>query len=280
MVLVDVLISVDMEGVAGIATRQQTVPGGRDYPAARALMTAEANAAVAGAFDGGATTVVVTDSHGPADNLIGEQLDPRVEYVVGDPKPLDMLQELTRDTGVVLFVGYHAGAADSTGVLAHTYSGGGFADVRLNGESISEAELNALVAAEMGVPVGLVTGDDVICAVAEKVFPGVITIPVKVALGRTAARSKHPSAARDAIAAGAARAVASAAAGSIQPVSIPGELIIEAELRPNGAAEVGVLVPGAERSGSRTVRYRASGPRQALDVLIVWAMLTSQYAAR
>ena len=60
--LVDMLISVDMEGVAGIATRQQIHPQGRDYPIARALMTAEANAAVAGAFDGGATSVVVNES--------------------------------------------------------------------------------------------------------------------------------------------------------------------------------------------------------------------------
>ena len=49
----DVLISVDMEGVAGIAARQQIHAGGQDYPMARALMIAEANAAVAGAFDGG-----------------------------------------------------------------------------------------------------------------------------------------------------------------------------------------------------------------------------------
>jgi D-amino peptidase len=128
--LVDVLISVDMEGVAGIATRQQIHPGGRDYPIARALMTAEANAAVAGAFGGGATSVVVNDSHGPMDNLLGEQLDQRADHVVGDPKPLDMVQEVSPQTGVVLFVGYHAGAADPAGVLAHTYSGGGFADVR------------------------------------------------------------------------------------------------------------------------------------------------------
>ena len=185
----DVLISVDMEGVAGIATRQQIHPQGRDYPAARALMTAEANAAVAGAFDGGATSVVVSDSHGPMDNLLGEQLDRRADYVIGDPRPLDMVQEVTPQTGVVLFVGYHAGAGDPAGVLAHTYSGSGFADVRLNGRSISEAELNALMAATAGVPVGLVTGDDVICAVAERAFPGVIAVPVKTALGRTAARS-------------------------------------------------------------------------------------------
>jgi D-amino peptidase len=273
---VDVLISVDMEGVAGIATRQQTLPGGRDYPIARALMTAEANAAIAGAFDGGATSVVVNDSHGPMDNLLAEQLDQRADYVVGDPRPLDMIQEMTPQTGVVLFVGYHVGAADPAGVLAHTYSGV-FADVRLNGRSISEAELNALIAATAGVPVGLVTGDDVICAIAEKTFPGVVTVPVKTALGRTAARSRHPVAAREAIAAGAARAVASAASGGIRPVAIPDELLIEAELRHGGAVEMAARVPGTERLGARTVRYRAAGPRVAMDVLIVWYTLTSQY---
>ena len=276
----DVLISVDLEGVAGVATRQQISPQGRDYPAARALMTAEANAAVAGAFDGGATSVVVSDSHGPMDNLLGEQLDRRADYVIGDPRPLDMVQEVTPQTGVVLFVGYHAGAGDPAGVLAHTYSGSGFADVRLNGRSITEAELNALLAATAGVPVGLVTGDDVICAVAERAFPGVVAVPVKTALGRTAARSMHPAAARDAIAAGAARAVAGAATGAIRPVAIPAELVIEAELRPNGAAEMAAWVPGTERAGSRTVRYRAASPRVAMDVLNVWAALASQYVSR
>jgi D-amino peptidase len=276
---VDVLISVDMEGVAGIATLQQIRPDGRDYPVARALMTAEANAAIAGAFDGGATSVVVNDSHGPMDNLLGEQLDPRAEYVVGDPKPLDMVQEVTSQTGVVLFVGYHAGAADRSGVLAHTYSGM-FANVRLNGRPVSEAELNALMAAAVGVPVGLVTGDDVICAVAEKAFPGVVTVPVKTSLGRTAARSKHPVAARQAITAGAERAVAGAASGAIRPVPVPDELAIEAELRLNGAAELAALVPGTERAGADTVRYQAASPRMARDVLVVWYTLASQYLSR
>jgi D-amino peptidase len=271
-----VLISVDMEGVAGIATRQQTRPDGHDYPIARALMTAEANAAIAGAFDGGATSVVVNDSHGPMDNLLGEQLDPRAEYVVGYPKPLDMVQEVTPQTGVVLFVGYHANAADASGVLAHSYSGAAFADVRLNGRAVSEAELNALLAAAVGVPVGLVTGDDVICAVAEKAFPGVVTVPVKTALGRTAARSKHPAVARQAITAGAHRAVAAAASGSIRPVPVPDELVIEVDLRPSGAAELAVMVPGTERLSAATVRYRAPNPRTAMDVLTVWSTLATQ----
>jgi len=120
----------------------------------------------------------------------------------------------------------------------------------------------------------------VIYAVAEKAFPGVVTVPVKTALGRTAARSKHPAAAREAITAGAARAVASATAGTIRPVPIPDELVIEAELRPNGAAEMAALVPGTERTDARTVRYPAATPRTAMDVLIVWSALTSQYLNR
>jgi D-amino peptidase len=273
----DVLISVDMEGVAGIATWQQTRPGGRDYQLTRALMTAEANAAVAGAFDGGATSVVVNDSHGPMDNLLGEQLDPRADYVVGRPKPMAMMQEVTAGTGVALFVGYHAGAGDPAGVLAHTYNGAGFADVRLNGHSATEAELNALLAAVEGVPVGLVTGDNAICAVAEKALPGVVTVPVKTAIGRTAARSRHPVAAREAIKAGTQRAVTEAASGALRPAAIPGELVLEVELRPHGAAELAALVPGTERVGARTVRRRAASPREMMDVLVVWLTLTNQF---
>jgi D-amino peptidase len=276
---VHVVISIDLEGVAGVATRQQTLPGGRDYAAARALMTAEANAAVAGAFRGGATSVVVVDSHGPADNIPAAQLDPRAELVSGDPKPLDMVQEAGAQTGVVLFVGYHAGAGTGAGVLDHTFSGG-FAEVRLNGVPVSEAEVNALVLAELGVPVGLVTGDDVICDVAVRAFPGVVAVPVKTALGRTAARGKHPTVACEAVAEGAALAVGNAVAGRLRPLPIPAELIVEAELRPSGAAELVALVPGTERTGARTVRHVATSPRSVLDVLIVWSALTSHYAAR
>jgi D-amino peptidase len=274
---VDVLISVDMEGVAGVATRRQVMPGEADYPVGRALMTAEANAAVAGAFDGGATSVVVNDSHGPMDNLLGEELDPRADYVVGSPKPLEMVQEATPGTGVALFVGYHAGAGDPAGVLAHTYSSAAFADVRLNGWPVTEAELNGLILATAGVPVGLVSGDDVICGVAERALPGVVAVAVKTALGRTAARSRHPAAARDAIRAGAARAVAKATSGALRPAAIPSELMVEAELRPHGAAELAARVPGTTRVGDRTVRRAMADPREMLDVLVVWSALTSQY---
>jgi D-amino peptidase len=45
-----VFISIDMEGVAGVATLRQVWRGSDDFPAARMLMTREVNAAVDGSF--------------------------------------------------------------------------------------------------------------------------------------------------------------------------------------------------------------------------------------
>ncbi len=105
-----VFISVDMEGIAGVATFDQVIRGGTGYGRAQELMTEEANAAIRGAFDGGATEVLVNDSHGTMDNLLHERLDPRVRIVFGAPRPSCMVQGITRDDAVAVFIGYHAAA--------------------------------------------------------------------------------------------------------------------------------------------------------------------------
>ncbi|MCD2106251.1 M55 family metallopeptidase [Rhodococcus erythropolis] len=148
-----VYISVDMEGIAGIATLDQIVRGGHGYQRAQALMTAEANAAIAGAFDAGAQSVLVNDSHGTMDNLLHAELDPRTRVLFGSPKLQCMAEGLTAEHDVALFVGYHA-PAGGPGVLAHTFSAL-FTDVRLDGRTVSESDVNSLYAATHGVPVGL-----------------------------------------------------------------------------------------------------------------------------
>src|SRR5207245_7232451 len=105
--MVNVFVSIDMEGIAGIAHLQQVWRGTDDFPASRELMTAEANAAVAGAFDGGATNVVVNDSHGDMYNLLPEGLDPRAELIIGSPKTLSMMQGFWRDFAVAVRCGAH-----------------------------------------------------------------------------------------------------------------------------------------------------------------------------
>ncbi|MGO4105508.1 M55 family metallopeptidase [Leifsonia sp. YAF41] len=260
-----VYISVDMEGIAGIATLDQIVRGGYGYPRAQELMTAETNAAIAGAFDGGATAVVVNDSHGTMDNLIHEQLDPRARLVFGSPKAQCMAEGLTADCDVALFVGYHA-PAGSPGLLAHTFSSH-FTEVRLDGRPVSEAEVNALYAASLGVPVGLVTGDDVICALAHAVIPGVRTVEVKVAHGWSATDSLSPSAARELVRAAAAETVRTAA--SLPRPENPTELVLEIDMPTPLAAELALGVPGVERTGDRTIRRRAHNVSEVLGLISV-----------
>jgi len=149
----------------------------------------------------------------------------------------------------------------------------------LNGEQLTEMWLNVLLAAAVGVPVGMVTGDDAICTAADKLLPGVVTVPVKTAIGLTAARPRHPAAAREAIREGAAAAVGAVREGLLRPIAVPTQLVLEAELRPNGAAEQAVRVPGTERTGARTVRRSMRDPKELLDVIDVWASLVSAYLA-
>jgi D-amino peptidase len=245
-----VMISIDMEGIAGIATLDQTIRGGSGYPRGIELMTAEANAAIAGAFDGGATSVVIDDSHGTMDNLLHSALDQRARLVFGTPRAQCMVHGLDSSFDVVLFVGYHA-PAGCHGVQAHTYSGS-LTELRINGEPQSEASANALIAASVGVPVGMLTGDDVICTEARARWPEAVVVEVKKAEGFAATDSLHPAQACTLIRAGAAEAVRRAA--SLPRAEVPGELVVELDFTTPLHADFAGLVPTAERTSGRTVR--------------------------
>src|SRR5437773_2335295 len=205
-----------MEGVAGIAHIRQVMRGTDDYPLARELMTEEANAAVRGSFAAGATRVVVNDSHGDMTNLLPDRVDPRAELTIGSPKvPHSMMTGIDARFGVALFLGYHAGAGTEAAVLDHTYAGRLFTEVRVNGEPWNEAALNAALAGTVGVPVGLVAGDDKCCGQAVKLLPGVRTLVLRQALGRHVATSMSPERARSKIERVCAEVVRGA--GSIEP---------------------------------------------------------------
>jgi D-amino peptidase len=163
-----VLISADMEGTTGVTGWHDVQPGQPEYQRFRRFLTADVNAAVDGAFQGGATEVVVNEAHDGMRNILIEDLDERVEMISGLHKPLVMMEGVDA-CDVVFFTGYHARAGEP-GVLAHTLCDE-FASVELNGAVASEARLGAALAGEIGVPVGLVTGDDVICSEAEKLSP-------------------------------------------------------------------------------------------------------------
>ncbi len=202
-----VFISVDMEGISGAVNWEEMRRNDMDYDYFRNVMTREASAAVAGAYDGGATYVVVRDSHGSARNILPEELDKRALLLrdwSGGYKA--MMEGIDATFDAVVFIGYHDKAGTPNGIMAHTMSSARIEDVSINGVSLPEAGINALIAGTYDVPVAFLAGDQAICDRAEKMFPGITTVSTKQGIG-TAELGKHPTLARREIRAGVAKAL-------------------------------------------------------------------------
>ncbi|MEU8087624.1 M55 family metallopeptidase [Micromonospora sp. NPDC049101] len=202
------LISVDLEGGAGFVHPTETNPDRYDYERGRALMTAEANAVIAGVLDAEPDAVVrVADAHGTFRNLLPEELDRRAHLVRGTPRPLGMLAGLDEHTDALLPVGYHARAGAGPAVLAHPMSDA-ILDVRVAGRSVGEIGLNVATAGHLDVPVVLLSGDDTACAEFSELVPSAVTDAVKQTLGQAAAVTLHPQEARERLRHAAADAIA------------------------------------------------------------------------
>ena len=249
-----VYISSDMEGLAGVVAGWQVSAGERDYTIGRRLMIAETNAAIAGAFDAGATEVIVNDSHGSQTNLIAEELDRRASLITGSPKPFGMMQGIDSTFDAVVFIGYHAQASTADAVLGHTYSGA-LKRVTLNGREVGEYGLNAAAAGHFGVPVVFIAGDRAVVEQARSLIPGVEGLAVKDGIGQTAARTLHPADARERISAGVKAALAKRA--QIRPVPMTRPVTIEVELSVVEYADAVAMVPGVRRVSGRVVSYTA-----------------------
>jgi D-amino peptidase len=252
-----VYVSVDMEGVAGISHPTPTTRGDSGYPDAVGLMVGEANAAIDGAFEGGATEVLVNDSHGAMYNLRPADIDRRARLLQGQ-KAWSMVEGAGPDRGfgVALFVGYHTRAGHPRGTIAHTYSGRPTAS-RLNGRLVGETGINAAVLGGWGVPVGLVSGDDALAEEVAEWLPWAERVVVKQAAGGNSAASVHPSAAGELICDAAARAVRRAIAGELRPLALDPPIVVEVEYRSAATADHAAVVPGAVRFGDRGVRFAA-----------------------
>ncbi|MFG2010429.1 M55 family metallopeptidase [Micromonospora sp. NPDC048868] len=249
-----VLISADMEGISGIVHPTETNPGGYDYERSRRLMTAEVNAAILGVLDAEPDAdVLVADAHGPFRNLLPEELDRRARLVRGRPRPLSMVAGLEMGADALLLVGYHARAGAGPAVLAHTMSDA-VLDVRLNGRPAGEIGLNTAVAGHFGVPVVLLSGDDVACAELRDLVPDAVTVEVKCALGQAAAVTLHPGEAQERLRRAAATAVARRA--EVPPLTLAGPVDVEVDLYSPTTVDQATLVPGFARApGARTVTF-------------------------
>ena len=247
-----VYVSADMEGVTGVTHPQDVIPGRPRYEQFRRFLTADVNAAIDGAGRAGATDFVVNEAHDGMRNLVLEDLDPRAEVIVGQRKPLSMMEGV-EGADVAFFVGYHA-RAGVEGILSHTYSSPAeVIGVELNGEPCSEARMNAAFSGTLGIPVGLVTGDDCTCAEAESLYEGVRTARVKTAIDRYTARCISPDAARVLIQETAADAISSA--DELAAYAPEGPYTFAVEFATTSTAASVLHFPQLERKGDRIVTW-------------------------
>lgn len=247
-----VYISADMEGASGVVHDDQTMPGASEYDRACALMVGDVNAAVEGALRGGASEVVVNDSHWSMRNIKIEDLHPQAHLISGSPKPFSMVQGLDDSFDAAFFVGYHGMAGTAASIIDHTYSNV-IHRVFINGREVGELGINALFAGHFGVPVVLVSGDQSLAAEARALLgDGVTAVEVKQACSRNGALCLPLPESR--------RRITEAAAVALQnlpePLRPEPSLELKVELAKSSGADMAAMLPGSERVGARTVVYR------------------------
>lgn len=258
-----VLISVDMEGIAGVSGADDILHGRYNYDRFRRLMTEEANLAVEGAFHAGADSVVVNDSHDGMRNVMYEHLDERAELISGFNKQLCMVEGV-EDADAVVFIGYHAWAGTARATMDHTISGAQIHNWWLNGERVGESQINAALAGHFGVPIVFASGDDKLEQQIHATLPGTRTAVVKYALDGSVVRSRPLSEVRRLIRDGVAEAVAARA--SIPVKRVEGAATFRMEFKRSTYAEVACLLPMVERVDARTVEVTGR------DVVEAWRL--------
>jgi len=249
-----VLISTDIEGVAGVVNAQQTRAGNPEYERARVLMTHEANAAIAGAFDAGAGEVLVNDSHGDYRNMPAELLDPRARYVLGKPRYLGMMAGVDDGVDAVCMVGYHS-RAQGRGILAHTINSFAFARVSFNGQELGEAGIYGALAGAYGVPVAMASGDDAFIEEHRPLFPQAVFVQTKRATGQGSGISLSPEQSRAAIRAGVAQGLSNLA--RMQPLRMETPVAVRIETQTPALADLFCQWPALQRLEGDSVAFDA-----------------------
>jgi D-amino peptidase len=186
-----VFIMTDLEGATGVAGEWSDFnPGGREHDSARRFLTGDVNAAIQGAYEGGADDITVLDGHGAAFSILLENLDPRVQLIRG--RRSSELEGLDETFNLMFGVGAHSMAGTPDGLLTHTLSHTEIDNIWLNGQLIGEIGLWAALAGNYNVPLGLVTGDSAAVKEIQTLLKRIETVVVKEATSRFAARCIHP----------------------------------------------------------------------------------------
>lgn len=243
-------LSVDMEGISGIVDTSYINPdSGMNYARGRQFMTEDANAVIEAALEWGATEIVVADSHNTMNNILWESLHPEAKLLVSSPRDYSMMQGLDQSFDAAFFIGYHT-RQGVPGVLSHTMSGV-VRNMYINGQVVGEFGFNAVYAGMYGVPVCLVSGDDLIAKEAKQLIPEISTAIVKTAVSRTSALCLSRDEATAELKRQTKRALSRVA--QVKPVEFAQPLELSIEFSHAGQAEMAAIVPGARYDAEKGI---------------------------
>jgi D-amino peptidase len=250
-----ILIAVDMEGISGITGWNHVLPDTNEYQRGRKWMTADVNAAIAGAIQAGVDHISITDGHWDGSNILIEELSPQVCLINGTPSPLSMVQGVQDGMDAAIFIGYHARAGTQNAILDHTWSSTRVHNLWLNGELAGEIAFNAAVCGFYNVPVISISGDQSACAEASALIPGIHTAQVKKANGRMNAECLSLEAAHTLITAKVKEAVQNYK--KISPYRVSTPVTVAVEFFRSDMADWAEQLPGSIRKDARIVEYKA-----------------------
>ncbi|MGH3623551.1 MAG: M55 family metallopeptidase [Sciscionella sp.] len=266
-----IMISADMEGATGVTHTADVLPGTEQWQRFRTLFTGDVNAVIDGLCGAGADDVLVNEAHSSQRNLLLEELDERAVMLTGRHKPLSMMQGIDSGVDGVVFLGYHAGAG-ADGVLSHTYLENSITGVWLDGTPASEGRLNAALAAEYGVPVLLVTGDDKACADAKGYSPEAEVVAVKECVSRYAAICAPPGRTAQWITNAADRSLARAGRQAEPPTT---SHHVEVEFDAAHLAQAAAVIPTVEQIDVRRVGLDAPSMTEAMKAFKIVTSIAS-----
>jgi D-amino peptidase len=262
-----------MEGVSGISREQQTSFRHPDeYQPAREFLTGDVNAAIRGLMAGGAGGVVVTDAHGsgnPDPDILLDKMDKRATFEWRD-QPFDPYREVPdKRFQAIVCIGMHA-RANTPGFLAHTYTI--HPSFRVNGLDITETEIIAHSAARFGIPVIMVSGDDVLQKQIAERFPLATYGLVKTAKGRGAAVVLTEAEAWKNIEAAAQQAIRKLA--TFKPYEVAPVYRWELGWQTEAQTDLAMLYPGLTKASPFSVSYTTKGFIDGYDRAVTLIRIT------
>ncbi len=181
-----ILIIYDMEGTTAANNVSMTGFGAPGYDDGRKSLTADVNAAIRGLKAGGAGTIWVVDGHGSGNNQEPDvppaQLDPAAQFAFQRNAFDPYIASMDPSADAVVCIAMHA-RANTDGFLAHTYTPG--MALKVNGIDFTETHIVAASAARFGIPVIMVSGDNVLEQQLRPDFPDIEYAQVKTSRSRS-----------------------------------------------------------------------------------------------